>query len=152
MSDQSCFSLALYPCCCTRCCSVIQSHYLCSILCCLSTTTGASLWVTVDLETLFWWCLRGFGIRHSLPFPSDYSPDKHAGFGWPRASDALRVPPPGPACIAAVCLSLSTVCWESCLKLMAAARLTRLKQLYYRPTTTTTTQYTKHIHITAFGV
>lgn len=98
----------------------------------------------VDLKSeLFWWCPWGSGVRLSVLFPSDYCSDKYVGPGWPGASDGLGVPPPG-NCLRCHCLSsLSALCWEYCLKLMAAARLTGLKGLYFRPTTATT-QCGKH--------
>lgn len=88
----------------------------------------------VDLKLeLFWWCPWGSGVRLSVLFPSDYCLDKYVGPGWPRASDGLGVPTQG-NCLRCHCLSsLSALCRERCLELMASPRLTGLKGFYFRP-------------------
>lgn len=56
----------------------------------------------------------------------------------PEQATASESHPPG-NCLHCHCLSsLSALCWKRCLKLIAAARLTGLKGLYFRPTTVTT--------------
>lgn len=84
-----------------------------------------------------------FGVGHHVLFPSDYCPDKYVGDAWPGASDAPGVSPLG-NCLHRYCLSsLSALCLESSLKLMASARPTTLKGFYFRPITATRTEHTK---------